>query len=189
MKHKKLIISIVVTSILLMLLAFIYGIYIFFSAFAPQKITITTTYISTNKDFINGVTIEKLKVDSLGTQNYPVKYTVTYKTACVIIHPQNKPPTPPNKIYFTKEGKYLWYQEFVNIPYIHNGLDRQTKELQERLMVITEQNTFKTCPIALEKDQWYFFTFSDPQITGIFFYINSMGKSTQYLFASGVSPI
>jgi len=48
---------------------------------------------------------------------------------------------------------------------------------------------FKTCPIELEKEQWYFFRLGDPQVTGIFFYIDKIGKEHQYFLASGVSPI
>jgi hypothetical protein len=46
-----------------------------------------------------------------------------------------------------------------------------------------------TCPIVFEQGQWYFITVGDPQVTGIFFYIDSTGKELQYFLASGVSPI
>ena len=66
-------IAIILSVVLLLVFGGLYFLYSFFSAFAPQKVTITKDYISTNRDFINGVTIEKIKVDSIGNQNYPVK--------------------------------------------------------------------------------------------------------------------
>jgi hypothetical protein len=95
-------IIIILSVIALVVIGGLYFLQSFFSAFAPPKVTITKDYISTNSDFINGVTIEKIKVDSIGSEKYPIKYTVTYWTSCSIDHPQNKPPDPPDKIYFKK---------------------------------------------------------------------------------------
>jgi len=81
----------------------LYFLYSFFSSFAPPKVAITKDYISTNRDFIDGVTIEKILVDSIGGENYPVKYTVTYWTSCGIDHPNDRPPNPPGKAYFKKK--------------------------------------------------------------------------------------
>jgi hypothetical protein len=43
--------------------------------------------------------------------------------------------------------------------------------------------------MKFDKEQWYFITIGDPQVTGIFFYIDNLGKEHQYFLASGVSPI
>jgi hypothetical protein len=182
-------ITIILSIVLLLAFGGLYFLYSFFSAFAPQKVTITKDYISTNRDFINGVTIEKIKVDSIGQENYPIKYTVTYWTSCSIDHPNYKPPNPPDKIYFKKEGKYWWTEENVSIPFIHDGLSRSTTDSSNRLHWSMGDKKFKTCPIEFEKGQWYFFRLGDPQVTGIFFYIDKTGKEHQYFLASGVSPI
>lgn len=187
--------SIAITLSVILLLAF-GGLYLLssffntiFGAFAPQKVTITKDYISTNRDFINGVTIEKIKVDSIGQENYPIKYTVTYWTSCNIDHPNDKPPNPPDKIYFKKEGKYWWTEENVSISFIHDGLSRHTTDSSNRLPWSIGDKKFNACPIEFEKEQWYFFRLGDPQVTGIFFYIDKTGKEYQYFLASGVSPI
>lgn len=182
-------IVIVVIAIALFIFGGLYLLYFFFSAFAPPKVKITKDYISTNQDFINGVTIEKLSVDSIGDQNYPIKYTVTYWTSCGIDHPKNKPPEPPDKIYFKKEGKYWCTEEVVNIPFLHEGLTRHTTDSTDRLPWSMGSKKFRTCPIKFEKEQWYFFKIGDPQVIGIFFYIDSTGNEHQYFLASGVSPI
>ncbi|MDX2049377.1 MAG: hypothetical protein SFU87_21505 [Chitinophagaceae bacterium] len=167
----------------------LYFLYSFFSAFAPPKVIITKDYISTNRDFINGVTIEKINVDSIGSENYPVKYTVTYWTSCGIDHPEGRPPNPPDKIYFKKEGKYWWTEEYVNIPFIHGGLSRHTTDSTNRLLWSISDKKFRTCPMEFKKEQWYFITIGNPQVTGIFFYIDKSGDEHQYFLPSGVSPI
>ena len=182
-------IIIILSVIGLFVIGGLYFLYSFFSAFAPPKVTITKGYISTNRDFINGVTIEKLSVDSIGDKNYPVKYTVIYWTSCGIDHPKNKPPKPPDKIYFKKEGKYWWTEEVVNIPFIHEGLSRHTTDSTDRLPWSMGDKRFKTCPLEFEKEQWYFFRIDDPQVIGIFFYIDKTNEEHQYFLPSGVSPI
>lgn len=160
-----------------------------FSAFAPANVTITKDYISTNRDFINGVTIEKVRVDSMGTQGYPVKYTTIYTTHCGIHHPTDRPPEPPNKIEFNKPGKYSWDEDTIRVRYIHNGLSRQSLDTISKLWWLNKFGKHPVCPIKLEKEQWYFITIGDPQVTGIFFYIDKTGQEHQYFLASGVSPI
>lgn len=175
--------------ILIIVVGGLYFLNFYFSSFAPPKVTITKSYISTNTDFINGVTIEKIKVDSIGIKNYPVKYTVTYLTSCHIDHPVGKPPNPPDKIYFKKEGKYWWTEENVNIPFIHQGLSRKTTDSTYIPVWSMGRTKLKTCPLKFEREQWYFITISDPQVTGIFFYIDKGGKEKQYYLTSGISPI
>lgn len=179
----------VISVILLLVLGRLYFLYYFFSAFTPPKVAISKDYISTNRNFINGVTIEKIKVDSVGTENYPVKYTVTYWTSCGIDYPNDKPTNPPDKIYFRKEGKYWWTEEYVNIPFLHEGLSRHTTGSTSRLHASMGNKRFRTCPIEFKKEQWYFITTYDPQVTGIFFYIDKSGEEHQYFLPSPVSPI
>ena len=160
-----------------------------FSAFAPPQLTITKDYISTNRDFINGVTIEKIRVDSIGDKGYPIKYTTVYTTHCGIHHPTNRPPEPPNKIEFNKPGKYSWDEDTIKVTYIHNGLSRQSLDATKRLWWFNKFGNYPVCPIKFEQGQWYFITIGDPQVTGIFFYIDNSGKEQQYFLQSGVSPI
>jgi hypothetical protein len=161
----------------------------FLSAFALPKIEITTEYISTDRDFINGVTIEKIQVDSIGDKGYPVKYTTTYTTSCNIQHPKNKPPDPPSKIEFNKPGKYLWDEDTVKVSHSHRGLSRQSVSTSDKLWWLTKFGKHPVCPLKFKPEQWYYFTFGDPKVTGIFFYIDQEGKEHQYYLASGVSPI
>ena len=78
-------IIIIISAIALIVIGGLYFLNSFFSAFAPAKVTIAENYISTNRDFINGITIEMLNVDSMGDK-HPIKYTVTYLTTCHIVH-------------------------------------------------------------------------------------------------------
>lgn len=175
--------------ILALLIGFICFIYSFLRALAPPEVTITEDCISTNRDFINGVTIEKLQVDSLGSEHYPVKYTVTYMTTCSIDYPKDRPPSPPNKICFAKPGKYWWTEETVNLPFIHEGLSRHSIDTTRNLFWSQGEKLFKTCPLRFEREQWYFITIDDPRVTGIFFYISKAGVAHQYYLESGISPI
>lgn len=184
--------KIITIGLLIIVLLFaggLYSLYYFLSAFALPKVTITANYISTNTDFINGVTIEKLMVDSIGDKNYPVKYTVIYTTSCNINHPTNKPPDPPNKIEFNKPGKYSWDEDTTKIRFIHIGLSRKSLDKNNDLWWLNKFGDHTVCPIKFEREQWYFITISDPQVTGIFFYIDKNGNENQYYLTSGVSPI
>jgi hypothetical protein len=69
-------ILVILSVVLLITVGVLYFITRFFKAFAPPEVTITEKYISSNHGFINGVTIEKLQVDSMGGENYPVRYTL-----------------------------------------------------------------------------------------------------------------
>ena len=181
-------IFIILSALVLILAGGLYFLYLFFSAFGPAKVKITENYISTDRDFINGVTIEKIKVDSMG-EYHPLKYTVTYLTTCNIDHPLNRPPEPPDKIYFNKEGKYWWTEEIVQLHYVHEGLSRNLDDSTNRLPWSMGAQKFMTCPLKFQRNQWYFFTLGDPKIVGIFFYIDKNGKTHQFTKESGVSPI
>lgn len=182
-------IIIFISVVALIVIGGLYFLKFFFSAFAPQKVIVTKDFISTNRDFINGVTIEKIRVDTLGQEGYPIKYTTLYTTSCNIHHPTNKPPNPPSKIEFDKPGKYSWDEDTIKMRYVHNGLSRQTLDTTNKLWWLKKFGKHSVCPIKLEQEQWYFITLGDPQVTGIFFYIDKSGKEHQYFLASGVSPI
>ncbi|MBZ4191936.1 hypothetical protein [Niabella beijingensis] len=175
--------------ILLLIAGALYFLYSFFTAFAPPEVNITKEYISTNRDFINGISIEKLRVDSMGGEGYPVKYTVIYEISCNIHHPKDRPSEPPDKIYFGKPGRYSWDEDTTRIPYIHNGLSRTSLDSTGKLWWLRKFGDHPVCPIKFEPDQWYFITLGNPQVTGIFFYIDKTGKEHQHVLASGVSPI
>jgi hypothetical protein len=180
---------IVLAAIFLILISCYFLLTFFFSSFAPPKLVITSNYISTDRDFINGVTIEKLVADSIGPEGYPTKYTTYYTTSCLIKHPAGKPPNPPNRIEFNKPGKYSWTEDTVHIKYIHLGLTRKSLDSTERLWWLNEFGEHSVCPLKFEREQWYFITIKDPKVTGLFFYIDKKGIEHQYFLASGVSPI
>mgnify|MGYP006433956111 CR=1 FL=1 len=161
----------------------------FFSAFAPPKIELTKNYISTNRDFVNGVTIEKILVDSIGSKGYPVKYTTTYSTSCNIKHPKNKPPVPPSIIEFKKPGKYSWDEDTIRVNHIHKNLTRKSKSNSKKLRWLNKFGKYDVCPLKFERNQWYFIMISDPQITGIFLFIDEYRNEKKINVYSGVSPI
>ena len=183
------IIVIVISAITLLAVGGLYFLKSFFSAFAPPKVTVTKDFISTNRDFINGLTIEKINVDSMGDNSYPIKYTVQYTTSCNIHHPTNKPPNPPSKIEFYKPGKYSWDEDTIKVRYIHKGLTRQSLDTTNKLWWLNKFGDYPICPIKFEQQQWYFIIIGDPKVTGIFFYIDKDNKEHQYYLESGVSPI
>jgi len=189
MSRKSKTILILASAIILLIFGGLYFLKTFFSAFAPPKVTVTKDYISTNRDFINGITIEKINVDSMGDNNYPLKYTVVYATSCNIQHPTTKPPSPPGKIEFYKPGKYSWDEDTINVSYVHTALTRQSLDTTNRLWWLKKFGKHPICPMKFDKEQWYFITIRDPQVTGIFFYIDKSGKEHRYFLASGVSPI
>lgn len=78
--------------ITLFVLGCFYFVYEFLNAFAPAEITITKTALRNSNGFLNPVTIEKLKVDSFGKEQRPVKYTIEYLTTCNIKQKEGKPP-------------------------------------------------------------------------------------------------
>src|SRR5688572_2625259 len=107
------IVIIVFSATIIIVLAGLYFFYRFLDALGPPEVTMTKEYISSDHGFINGLTIEKLQVDSMGSEDHPVKYTVTYMTTCRIDQPRDRPPISIDKIKFNKEGNYLWREEQV----------------------------------------------------------------------------
>jgi hypothetical protein len=182
-------IIIIFSVITLIVIGGLYFLKSFLSAFSPPKVTVTRDYISTNGDFINEVTIEKILVDSIGDKGYPIKYTTYYATSCNIQHPTNKPPNPPSKIDFYEPGKYSWDEDTIKVRYIHNGLSRQSLDTTNKLWWLSKFGDYPICPLKFEQEQWYFITIGNPQVTGIFFYIDKHNKEHQYYLESGVSPI
>ena len=189
MKPWKKILLIISTFVLILVVGSGFLLYQFLTSLQPPKIEITENYISTNRDFINGVTIEKITVDSIGGNGLPAKYTVNYWTNCIIDHPQGQPPEPPDKIVFHKKGKYWWIENTADFQYVHKGLRRITVDGKKRLPLSAGLERLPTCPMEFEREQWYFITIGDPQVTGIFFIIDKEGNNNQYLMPSGVSPI
>lgn len=161
----------------------------FFNAFAPPKIEINTEYISTDRNFINGLTIEMIRADSIGENGYPIEYTTFYTTTCNIQHSKNDPPNPPSKIFFNEISKYTWDVDTISVKYIHNSFSRELKSSSDNPFMFEKYREYPTCPLKFEAEQWYFFTIGDPQVTGIFFFIEKKGKDHQYILKSGLSPI
>tara|TARA_B100000378_G_scaffold255416_1_gene232463 strand:+ start:208 stop:777 length:570 start_codon:yes stop_codon:yes gene_type:complete len=189
MKAWKKILLIISAVLFILVLGSGFLLYQFFTSLQPPKIEITENYISTNKDFINGMTIEKITVDSIGGNGLPAKYTVNYVASCIIDHPQGRPPEPPDRITFSEKGKYWWIENTVVFQYLHKGLRREIINGKKRLPLGVGLERLSTCPIEFEPEQWYFITIGDPQVTGIFFIIDKKGNNNQYLMPSGVSPI
>jgi hypothetical protein len=189
MTKRSKIIIIVLSVILIFVIGGVFSLFSFLSALAPPKFTITKDYISTNRSFINGVSIEKIRVDSMGENGLPVKYTTFYTTSCNIHHPKNKPPDPPDKIEFNKQGQYSWDEDTISTQFIHSGLSRDLVGPKKDMWWLDKFGKSPVCPLKFEPGQWYFITIGDPQITGIFFYIDKSGKEHQFVLKSGVSPI
>jgi hypothetical protein len=161
----------------------------FFSSFAPNKITITKTEIISSDGFINPVTIEKLRVDSIGKEQRPVRYLIEQLTTCGIKQVDGKPPIPLKTIKLSKPGRYNWSEENVNIPIAHTELSRTRMDSIQSIIWSTGQQKFDICPIKFETGNWYFVTFLDPQIVGVYIYVDNKGELRQYTTYSGVSPI
>ena len=159
------------------------------SAFAPDEITISNSEIVSSRGFINPVTIEKLKVDSIGEDQRPVKYEIEYLATCAIKQTDGKPPVPLKKIELVKPGRYYWSEEKVSIPITHIELSRKRMDSIQGIIWSTGNQHFDICPIKFESGNWYFVTFLDPQIVGAYIFIGKNGKLQQFMTYSGVSPI
>jgi len=160
---------------------------IFIKSLRGPKITVTSSEISSNRDLANGIDIEKVKVDSIGAEGYPVKYTTFYTTSCN--RPMGHSAETLKKIEFYKPGKYSWDEDTVAIRYIHNGLTRERLDPLDETWWLKKFGEHRICPIKFEPKQWYFISIGNPQVTGIFFYIDENGEEKQYYLPSGVCPI
>jgi hypothetical protein len=168
---------------------FTYFVRSFFSAFRPAEITVTKTAITSNRGFINPITIEKLKVDSFSEEQLPVKYVIEYLTTCSIKRVEGKPPVGLKKIRLTQPGRYSWSQEKVNIPITHVDRYRKRNDSGGGMIWSTSTERSAICPINFQKGNWYFIDFLDPGIVGIYIYIDSNDRVRQHTVYSGVSPI
>jgi len=161
----------------------------FFSSFAPNKITITETEIKSSNGFINPITIEKLQVDSFGKDQTPIRYIIEYVATCSIQQESGKPPIALKKIKLNGPGRYTWTEQKVNIPIAHQGLFRKRLDSTQTIIWSMGSRQFDICPLKFERERWYFVTFLDPQIVGVFVFIDSAGNLRQHMKYTGVSPI
>jgi hypothetical protein len=159
------------------------------SAFAPDKVTITKKEILSSRGFINPITIERLKVDSIGEEKRPVKYTIEYLTTCSIKQQEGKPPVALKEIRLYEPGRYIWSEQNANIPILHIDLKRSRLDSLQGIIWSTGSEEFDICPMKFEPGNWYFVTFLDPQIVGAYIFIDEKGNLKQYTSYSGVSPI
>ncbi|HMK25656.1 MAG TPA: hypothetical protein VK483_06470 [Chitinophagaceae bacterium] len=175
--------------IILIIAGAFYFITNFFRAFAPDNITISKTEIKSSNGFINPITIEKLRVDSIGEEHRPAKYTIVYLATCAIKQSEGKPPVPLKSIKLTHTGRYSWSEENVSIPMLHTELSRTRLDSSQGIIWSIGSQRFDICPIKFEPTNWYFVTFLDPQIVGIYIYIDDKGSIHKFAAYSGVSPI
>jgi len=175
--------------IALVLAGGLFWLYSFLDALGSPDVPITRNQITTNRDFGNGVTIEKIDVDSIGKEGYPIKYTTFYTTSCNIKYPKNKPPEPPNNIKFYKPGEYFWDEDTTKVRFIHEGLSRRPLDTISKTWWLNKFGESEICSLKFEIGQWYFLTIGDRSVTGIFFYIDDDNKGHQYYLGSGISPI
>jgi hypothetical protein len=163
----------------------------FFSAFAPADITVTKSEIRSSRSLINPITIEKLKVDSFGNEQRPIKYTIVYLTTCSIKQIDGKPPVGLKIIKLNETGHYGWSEENVNIPIAHyDGFSSRNRlDSIQDIIWSTGHKKMEVCPINFEKENWYFINFLEPGIVGIYIYVDKNGDLNQYTTYSGVSPI
>ncbi len=187
-------VKIILVVLLLLSLISIGGVYFlhrFLTAFGPDKIEISSTQIKSSDGFINPVTIEKLKVDSIGKESRPVKYTTEHLVTCHFMHGTTQPLKSIKIIKLKDAGRYYWSEEKADIPIFHpDGYSRRNR--QDSLQGIiwsTGEIKFDICPLVFENGNWYFVNVLDPQIVGIYFYVDSSGKIKQYPTYTGISPI
>ena len=154
-----------------------------------DKIVISEKTIISSHGFINPVTIEKLKIDSIGPEQRPVKYEIVYIATCAIKQANRIPPVTLKKIALDKPGEYSWSEEKVNIPIYHMGLLRKRMDTVQSIIWANGTQRFDTCPIKFEPGNWYFVTFLDPEIVGVYIFVENDGSFRQFMTYSRVSPI
>ena len=133
----------------------------FFASFAPDEIIVTKTEISSSDGFVNPITIEKIKVDSLGKEQRPVKYSIEYLTTCSIKQEGGKPPVPLEVIKLNEAGRYSWSEEKVNIPIVHpDGYSSRSRmDSMQGIIWSMDSKQLDTCPFKFRNGDWYFVNF------------------------------
>jgi len=161
----------------------------FVRSYAPPNITITKNEIISSGGFMDPVTIEQIKVDSIGKEKRPTKYIIEYVTTCTIQQKEGEPPVALKEIKLKEPGPYSWTAENTHIPIAHpEGLSKRINPSQ-KLILSTGQDKFDTCPLEFKNDSWYFINFQDPVFIGVYVYIDKTGMIHQYASYSGKAPI
>ena len=133
------------------------------------------------------VTIEKLKVDSLGKDQRPVKYVIEYVTTCSIKQNEGEPPVALKQIELNEPGRYSWSGEDVDISIVHNDGFCKRSDSTQKFTLKMKQQKLDVCPLTLENENWYFINFQDPLITGVYVHFDTTGVLKQYVAYSGES--
>jgi hypothetical protein len=161
----------------------------FINSYSPPQITVKKNAISMQGGFMNPVTIEKLKVDSLGKDKRPTKYTTEYITTCFIKQIDTKTPIALNEIKFNQIGRYSWSEKNVTVFIKHpDGLSKRIFGSEQPVLDKPNQ-ALNICPLKFENKNWYFIDFQDPIFIGVYIYVDQDGKIHQYATYSGKLPI
>jgi hypothetical protein len=166
----------------------LYFLYSFFSAFSPTKVSISESSISSSVSLINPIYIERIRVDSIGEQGYPVRYQIEYITVCSITQVGGKPPKGVREISLKSPGRYTWKEGIVNSPALHEGIHRSVSDTIYNT-IWSESTNLNVCPLTFERNNWYFIKFGDPTLVGTYIHLDNDGKMHQFNVYSGVSPI
>jgi len=159
-----------------------------FNRYSPPTITVSKTGISSSGGFINPVTIEKLRVDSLGKEERPTKYIIEYITTCFIERAGGENAVALNEIKFNEPGRYHWSDDNTNILVVHpDGASKRTKSIQ-RPVLMSGHAEFDICPLKFKNDNWYFIDFRDRVFIGVYVYVDKTGLIHQYNAYGNVLP-
>jgi len=129
------------------------------------------------------LTIERLKVDSIGKENRPTKYTIEYVTTCSIKQKDGQAPVALKEVKLNEPGNYSWSEENVHISVVHpDGISKRIDSAQRVILSMGREN-FDICPLNFEKETWYFINFQDPVFIGVYVYVDKMDTLHQYVKA------
>jgi len=148
---------------------------IFGRAYTPPDINVSLNEISSSGGFMDPITIEKLKVDSIGKEQRPVKYVIEYVATCTINQKQGEPPVALDQVEFNEAGRYSWSEEKVNISIFHSDGFTNRIGSPQRAISSGDNQKYPICPLKFEKGNWYFINFHDPVFIGVYVFIDNAG--------------
>ena len=189
MRRKSVIATVTITMSILLVIVPIFLLYTYLTSLAPPKIKISRYNVYSDQPLNDGLTIEKLEVDSIGLEGYPVRYTTVYSASCTFLKESGESIRSPNGIEFYKAGNCEWMQDSIKRVYNHFGLQRELRSSGRKLRWLDDYGKSKVCPLEFVANQWYFLVIDDPRVTGVYFIIDGGGKVRQFYVASGVSPV
>ncbi|HMU68468.1 MAG TPA: hypothetical protein PK511_08460 [Chitinophagales bacterium] len=169
--------------------------------FRPCNVEINERYIKASCGLTNGAYFEELLVDSMLEEGIPAKYRILSQFECSYQSDDEIRKEWPNKLYFKKTNDhYVWRADTLDQIRLaaETGYGRDLFKVDtltgDTIAVnmgyfVFNEASYTSCPVPFKPKTWYFLSIMQPDLLGVYLYVDEHKHFHVYEQESGVSPI